>query len=314
MKSEKTNAVEVSKNEEVRLNTEDTEARAQRPLRPVASDPPPPKLRRACALREKVSGSKKSGVEPSCGRQAAALQSNSSTGEGGKDEVDAKLVWIQLEDQVVPRLRLSVIDRVVYAHLLRLSRLAGKRRVRFSIASLGLGTRVSCGPVRQAVRHLVTQGALRLIARSKAGHVVEVRLPEEIPAVRSGPREASVAARIPKVVRLEETDFMQTKALRETIHARENGRCFYCLRRLAPTVKCVDHVVPRTESENNSYRNLVSSCLECNAQKGEKRADDFLRFLYRERRLTAVEVAGRLRALDALAAGKLRPAVQGVRK
>jgi 5-methylcytosine-specific restriction endonuclease McrA len=224
-------------------------------------------------------------------------------------EIDAKAVWIQLEDEVVPRLRLSVIDRVVYAHLLRLSRLVGKRRVRFSIASVARGTRVSCGPVRQAVRHLVTQGALRLIARSKAGHVVEVRLPEEIPAARRERREASALARIPQVVRLEETDFMQTKELREAIHAREKGRCFYCLRRLTPTVRCVDHVVPQAQSGRNSYRNLVGSCLECNSQKGERPAEDFVRWLYRERRLTATELADRLRALDALAGGKLKPEV-----
>jgi hypothetical protein len=47
--------------------------------------------------------------------------------------------------------------------------------------------------------------------------------------------------------------------------------------------------------------------MECNVAKGEKAADDFLRRLYRERRLTAAELAGRLRALDALASGKLRP-------
>jgi hypothetical protein len=50
--------------------------------------------------------------------------------------------------------------------------------------------------------------------------------------------------------------------------------------------------------------------MECNAQKGEKAADDFLRRLYRERRLTAAELTARLRALDALASGKLRPPLQ----
>ncbi len=69
----------------------------------------------------------------------------------------------------------------------------------------------------------------------------------------------------------------------------------------------LDHVVPRARLGCNSYRNLVSSCIECNSQKGEKPADEFLRRLYRERRLTATELAARLRALDALAAGKLRP-------
>jgi len=71
--------------------------------------------------------------------------------------------------------------------------------------------------------------------------------------------------------------------------------------------QCLDRVVPQARLGRNSYRNLVSSCMECNAQKGEKPADDFLRRLYRERRLTATELAARLRALDALAAGKLRP-------
>src|SRR5882672_8445100 len=57
----------------------------------------------------------------------------------------------------------------------------------------------------------------------------------------------------------------------------------------------------------NSYRNLVSSCVECNTQKGETVAEDFLRGLYRDGRLTAIELAGRLRAVEALVAGKLRP-------
>jgi len=72
--------------------------------------------------------------------------------------------------------------------------------------------------------------------------------------------------------------------------------------------------VPQARLGRNSYRNLVSSCMECNAQKGEKAADDFLRRLYRERRLTATELAIRLRALDALASGKLRPPVVAVAK
>ena len=38
-------------------------------------------------------------------------------------------------------------------------------------------------------------------------------------------------------------------------------------------------------------------------------AADFLRSLYREVRLTAIELTGRLRALRALVAGKLRPAI-----
>jgi 5-methylcytosine-specific restriction endonuclease McrA len=235
-----------------------------------------------------------------------------------KNKPNPAQVWKQLEDQLVPRLRLSLTERAVYYHLLRHSRLEGKVRYCFSIASLGRGTRLSGRPVRVAVRRLVDQGVLRLIRRSKTGHVVEVRVPDEIRGVRfdaawvsDRARVADGQARVQHAARLEDIDFMQTKALRQAIHAREGGRCFYCLRRLAPTVRCVDHVVPLVQSGRNSYRNLVSSCLECNSEKGERPAEDFLRWLYRERRLTAAELRGRLRALDALAAGKLRPAVQG---
>jgi hypothetical protein len=53
----------------------------------------------------------------------------------------------------------------------------------------------------------------------------------------------------------------------------------------------------------------VSCCLECNSQKAERPAEEFLRRLYRERRLSTADLTGRLRALYALSAGKLIPAL-----
>jgi len=108
---------------------------------------------------------------------------------------------------------------------------------------------------------------------------------------------------------LKDLDFLKTRALRQSIHLREGGHCFYCLRRTDARVHCLDHVVPRVRAGRNSYRNLVSSCLECNSLKGERPAAHFLRWLYRERRITSAELNARLRALDALASGKLPPPV-----
>lgn len=222
---------------------------------------------------------------------------------------NAELVWKQIEDLVVPRLSLSPVDRVVYWHLVRHSRLEGKARLSFSIQWLARGVRLAGDTVRQAVRRLVEQGALSLLERSKAGHVVYVRLPTEIPAVRAKKIEEVRATHLTDAANLEGMDFMQTRALRAAIHERERGNCFYCLRRVPVRVRCLDHVAPRVRGGNNFYRNLVSSCQQCNARKGERAAEDFLRGLYRERRLTEGELAERLRALDALAAGKLRPAI-----
>jgi HNH endonuclease len=218
---------------------------------------------------------------------------------------NAELVWKQLED-VAPRLRLSITDRVVYSHLLRHSRIEGKVRLRFSIRWLARGMGLSCNPVRWAVRRLVARGALRLVSRSKEGHTVEVRLPEEIPGAGIGPitRRPSSSTGVGELAKL---DFLKHPTLRLAIHAREGGRCFYCLTRLTGPTRCLDHVVPRVEMDDNSYRNLVSCCVGCNSQKRGHSAEDHLRWLHRERRLTAVELGGRLRALDDLVAGKLRP-------
>ena len=83
-----------------------------------------------------------------------------------------------------------------------------------------------------------------------------------------------------------------------------------CLRRSSAfRRRSLDHVVPRAELGWNTYRNLVSSCIECNSSKGERPAEEYLRELYRERRLDARELSGRLRALDGLAEGKLKPVV-----
>ena len=226
-------------------------------------------------------------------------------------------MWKQIDDLLVPRLHLGPIDRAAYCYLLRHTRLEGKLELRFSMPWLARGICLGPDAASCAVRRLVDYEALRLLECSHAGHVAEVRLPEEILAdlaskVPAGQPQDFKPRRVPPgfVVNLEEENFMRTNALRHTIHAREAGRCFYCLRLLTPPMKCIDHVVPRARSGNNSYRNLVSSCRECNMQKGQCRADDYLRSLFRERKLTERELTARLHALDALdalAAGQLPP-------
>jgi 5-methylcytosine-specific restriction endonuclease McrA len=217
----------------------------------------------------------------------------------------AERVWKQFED-LAPRLRLSPTDRVVYSHLFRHSRLEGKPRLRFSIPWLARGVGLTHNPVRWSVRRLIARGVLRLVERSKEGHVVEVRLPEEFPA--GCPAPIPTRPLIPtRDDTFEELDFFKHRDRRRAIHVRERGRCFYCRRRLTSQMRSLDHVVPRVDVEDNSYRNLVSCCLECNSLKRGRPAPDFLRWLRSERRLTAVELASGLRALDALVAGKLRP-------
>jgi 5-methylcytosine-specific restriction endonuclease McrA len=230
--------------------------------------------------------------------------------------LNPKLLWIQFEDVVAPRLGLTVKERAVYCYLLRHSLVVGRLRLQFAVMAMARTLGLSTGATRQAVRRLDELGALRVLKRNKNGHFAEMRLPEQIRALRRGKNGATLimgamgttqAAGEPPAATLEATDFLRTWVLRKAIHDRERGACFYCLRRTPANVQCLDHVVPRVRFGRNSYRNLVSCCLECNTRKSDRPAPDFLRTLYRLGRLTASELDGRLRALKDLAAGKLRP-------
>src|SRR5579859_3512941 len=99
-------------------------------------------------------------------------------------KVNVKFLWMQFEDVLAPRLGLTVWDRAVYSYLLRHSLVVGKFRLHFAVMNVARDLGLSNGPVRQAVRRLDELGALRLLERSKAGHLVEMRLPEEIRAIR----------------------------------------------------------------------------------------------------------------------------------
>jgi len=230
-------------------------------------------------------------------------------------KLNPKHLWMQFEDVLAPRLGLSVKERAVYSYLLRHSLVVGKLRLQFAVMALARTLGLSIGAARQAVRRLDELGALRVLKRSKSGHLAEMRLPEKIRAIRLRKNGVTLATGATGAAgelpasNLEATDFLKSWALRKAIHDRERGACFYCLRRTPANVRCLDHVVPRVRFGRNSYRNLVSCCIECNTRKGDRPVPDFLRTLYRQGRLTPAELDARLRALKALAAGKLRPVV-----
>jgi hypothetical protein len=185
--------------------------------------------------------------------------------------------------------------------------LEGKLRLRFTILEVGAKLGLSRAPVRNAVRRLANHGLLRLVERDYSGTLVEVRLPSEVRAASSG--RAGERGKLPNGADLDGMDFLRTESLRQSIHAHEGGLCFYCLRRTHSRSRCLDHVVPRARFGSNSYRNLVSCCMDCNSRKLDLPAEDFLRQLFREGRLSQGDLSARLQALRDLAAGKLRPQV-----
>jgi 5-methylcytosine-specific restriction endonuclease McrA len=227
-----------------------------------------------------------------------------------KKKLNPKLLWVLFEDVLAPSLGLTILDRAVYSYLLRHTLVVGTPRLHFAVTALARVLGVSAGRTRDSVRRLDELGALHVLERGKTGHLAEMRLPERVLAIRargSGAFSVGRGGEKNSAADIEGKDFWRTWVFRNAIHDRGRGTCFYCLRRTLGNLRCLDHVVPRVLHGRNSYRNLVSCCVECNSGKCDRSAPDFLRSLYRKGRLTAAELDTRLLALKDLAAGKLRP-------
>ncbi len=229
--------------------------------------------------------------------------------------INAVQIWKDLEDSLAPGLNFSPHDRAVYSFLFRHSHLEGKRKLQFSLAWMGHFLGISKTGARNALRRLVTNGVVELVARScHAQHIVRVNLPSEVRAVQASKRaEARMAAASVRNLDIEKADFTRYQVLRRSIHEREGGKCFYCLRRHSTQTRCLDHVVPQAKLGSNSYRNLVSCCHDCNSKKKERPVEEHLRWLFRERILNSSELRSRYRALNALKQGKLVPRIDPIR-
>jgi hypothetical protein len=213
--------------------------------------------------------------------------------------VDVETTLKQCEDFLFPAKKMTLRERSIYYHLFRHTRLIGKEQGLFAIDPLAVSLGVSTS-VRDDLRSLHERGCIRIEDRSRNGHLIRVLLPEEIDGVVPKHEPA-------ETIDIELIDFFTDRRYLAALLARENGACSYCLRQVRPDNCQLDHVVAQAGGLNNSYRNIVVSCHECNTTKQAAAAADFVRFLYRRGLLSQRDLEGRLSALEMLQAGKLVP-------
>lgn len=58
------------------------------------------------------------------------------------------------------------------------------------------------------------------------------------------------------------------KCKRLAIYMRDHGRCAYCESQANLTL---DHLTPVSKGGDNRVRNLVTACMDCNRERGNKR-------------------------------------------
>ena len=214
--------------------------------------------------------------------------------------MDVARVLRDIEDHLMPRLKLDPIERILYYHLFRRTHLNCTDSGQFALLQLGKALGISETAVRERIRTLHEKGCLRIEERSKNGHLVKLLLPDEIPGLIPAVVEATP-------IDIGTVDFFTGRKHAAALVARENGRCFYCLRSINRDACVLDHVIPRLAATDNSFRNVVAACYECNALKQGEEAPEFLRSRYRSGVLSQVELQERLAMLERLQLGQLVP-------
>ena len=164
------------------------------------------------------------------------------------------------------------------------------------------GTPMADNTCYEKLQSLKAKGCLQILGTERDGQRLHLFLPSEIEGLI--PPEQVVA-----VLSIEEMDFFAVAENRPLILNREGNKCFYCRRTIDSSNYVIEHVMSRPDG-NNSYRNLVASCRNCNNRKGNILAEDFLRGLYREGYLSSEDFEDRLAALQLLRSGELKPSLK----
>lgn len=216
--------------------------------------------------------------------------------------IDWEQVLADLEDLLFPQMNLDPWERTLYLHLLRHTRMKGLPSGLFAIGPLSNVLPISDFKVREVLRSLHAKACVRIENRSRIGHLIHVLLPSEIPGCSRPPAE-------PATVDLEALDFFSGRRYVLALLARESSACFYCLRTIAAETCELDHLVPQAERIDNSFKNIVCSCHNCNKAKGSQHAASFIRGRYRANLLSEEELKNRLSTLEAVQSGSLVPGV-----
>lgn len=207
-------------------------------------------------------------------------------------------VLSQIEDLLFPKLGLTVSERVIYYHLLRLTWVREQETTQCSIDGMSAGVGLSTTKAREALRSLHAKGCIKIENRSRAGHKIRVILPSQLSLSAENEERA---------VDLATVDFFSGRPYLDALLARESSRCFYCLRDVTRETCELDHVNPQLNGIDNSYRNIVISCHECNKLKQDLKGEEHLRQVFRKCLLSESEFQERMLALEALRNGDLVP-------
>lgn len=175
---------------------------------------------------------------------------------------------------------LKPYEAAIYWHLFRKSILAtGQQLTRASTKGMRECIIKSSGWQSSSLSYAAVQDALaqleekRVIARvgetNREGTLYKVNLLEEIKICQKLIVSTESELAIP-VDEKKDLDYYNVVENRLKVFDRDAYKCHYCEKQLTRFTATLDHIQPVSEGGNNSFENLVTSCLHCNSRRGSR--------------------------------------------
>lgn len=137
-------------------------------------------------------------------------------------------------------------------------------------SSSGQSTDLSYSAVQNSLLGLETKKAIQKTGdTTREGTLYRILLPEEIEICQERMKSLQIAS-LPKIDPKKEMDFYNIKENREKIFERDGYKCHYCGKQLTRFSATLDHIQPVSKGGDNSFENLITSCLHCNSRKGHR--------------------------------------------
>jgi 5-methylcytosine-specific restriction endonuclease McrA len=86
-------------------------------------------------------------------------------------------------------------------------------------------------------------------------------------------RSARQIFQLPSVIALKRyinVDFLKPVCSRKNIILRDNNICQYCSQEFSSDDLTMDHIKPKSQGGEKSWKNIVASCKPCNQKKGNR--------------------------------------------
>lgn len=136
--------------------------------------------------------------------------------------------------------------------------------------------KVSQSQVKDLLSGLENVGAIRKESEpNREGTLYRVLLPDQIESCKRY-RETVRPSDSPVGASELEADYYNVRDNRHQVYERDEYHCRYCGKQLTALTVTLDHVTAVVEGGDNSFDNLVTSCLGCNSRKNKRALGDFL--------------------------------------